>query len=141
VVKRRSSVGHTLTGSSNGSNAEPTAIAASKFIEELIVRRELARNFAWYNAECYDSFMGVPQWARDTLEQAAVAEGRVERRVEASVDCPSHEAEGSADRGGDGGGGGGGTAGAKVYTYAFDELEKGLTHDVCWNAAQVTRTC
>ncbi len=37
------------------------------FLEELVVRRELAMNFAHYNAE-YDSYDGIPGWARKTLE-------------------------------------------------------------------------
>ena len=37
------------------------------FLEELIVRRELADNFCFYNHD-YDSFKGFPQWARKTLD-------------------------------------------------------------------------
>ncbi|UCD65176.1 MAG: deoxyribodipyrimidine photo-lyase [Candidatus Zixiibacteriota bacterium] len=37
------------------------------FLEELIVRRELAENFCYYN-ESYDSFQGFPDWARKTLD-------------------------------------------------------------------------
>ena len=37
-------------------------------MEELIVRRELAVNYAWYNP-AYDSFDGLPQWARTTLKE------------------------------------------------------------------------
>ncbi|HYA35025.1 MAG TPA: deoxyribodipyrimidine photo-lyase [Candidatus Binataceae bacterium] len=40
------------------------------FLEELIVRRELAVNFVRYNAT-YDSLDGCPQWARDTLDAHA----------------------------------------------------------------------
>jgi len=36
------------------------------FLEELIVRRELSMNFCWYNS-LYDSFEGLPKWARQTL--------------------------------------------------------------------------
>ena len=35
------------------------------FLEQLIVRRELADNFCYYNKE-YDSVKGFPQWARTT---------------------------------------------------------------------------
>lgn len=38
------------------------------FLEELIVRRELAENFCFYN-ENYDNHHGVPNWARKTLEE------------------------------------------------------------------------
>ena len=37
------------------------------FLEELIVRRELADNFCFYN-ENYDRFEGFPDWARKTLD-------------------------------------------------------------------------
>lgn len=37
-----------------------------KFLEQLIVRRELAINFVYYNAN-YDSFLGLPNWALKTL--------------------------------------------------------------------------
>lgn len=36
------------------------------FLEELIVRRELADNFCYYN-KYYDSFEGFPSWAQKTL--------------------------------------------------------------------------
>jgi deoxyribodipyrimidine photo-lyase len=38
------------------------------FLEELIVRRELADNFCFYNAH-YDRFAGFPQWAKKTLNE------------------------------------------------------------------------
>jgi deoxyribodipyrimidine photo-lyase len=38
------------------------------FLEELIVRRELSINFTFYNPE-YDSFNGLPRWARQTLSE------------------------------------------------------------------------
>ena len=47
---------------------------ADAFLEELIVRRELALNFVWYNPD-YDRWEGLPRWARETL-QAHVADPR-----------------------------------------------------------------
>lgn len=41
--------------------------SAEAFIEELIVRRELAFNFAWYNSY-YDQYRAIPAWAQETLE-------------------------------------------------------------------------
>lgn len=38
------------------------------FLEELIVRRELAHNFVWHNPH-YDSFNAAPAWAWATLEK------------------------------------------------------------------------
>lgn len=47
------------------SGASPASKAA--FLEELIVRKELADNFCLYNQQ-YDSFEGFPSWARKTLD-------------------------------------------------------------------------
>jgi len=42
---------------------------AEAWIEELVVRRELARNMVYYNPDGYDSYDGiVPFWARQSLE-------------------------------------------------------------------------
>ncbi len=38
------------------------------FLEELIVRRELAENFCFYN-DNYDNFDGVPSWAKESLSE------------------------------------------------------------------------
>jgi deoxyribodipyrimidine photo-lyase len=38
------------------------------FLEELIVRRELADNFCFYN-EHYDNLTGFPEWAKKTLNE------------------------------------------------------------------------
>ncbi|MDR5658478.1 deoxyribodipyrimidine photo-lyase [Serpentinicella sp. ANB-PHB4] len=37
------------------------------FLEELIVRRELADNFCYYNSN-YDNFLGFPRWAQASLK-------------------------------------------------------------------------
>jgi deoxyribodipyrimidine photo-lyase len=42
--------------------------ARDGFLEELLVRRELASNFTFYNAH-YDSLDGLPEWARTTLRE------------------------------------------------------------------------
>ena len=42
------------------------AAARKSFLEELIVRRELAMNFVFYN-ERYDEYESLPDWARKTL--------------------------------------------------------------------------
>ena len=44
------------------------AEAKEAFLEELIIRRELADNFCYYN-ENYDRFEGFPNWARKTLNE------------------------------------------------------------------------
>ncbi len=51
-------------------HAQQLAAGAQAFLEELIVRRELAINFAYYNPD-YDRFDCVPSWAAATLAQHA----------------------------------------------------------------------
>jgi deoxyribodipyrimidine photo-lyase len=40
----------------------------ASFLEELIVRRELAHNFVWHNGQ-YDRFECLPRWARASLDR------------------------------------------------------------------------
>lgn len=52
-----------------GRGTEIGAIAAAardSFTEELVVRRELAENFTFYNT-MYDEIEGAPKWAQDTI--------------------------------------------------------------------------
>ena len=42
--------------------------AAEEYLEELVVRRELAMNFVEHCAD-YDSWAGLPEWARRSLEE------------------------------------------------------------------------
>lgn len=42
--------------------------AKEAFLEELVVRRELADNFCYYNPR-YDTFAGFPAWAQKTLNE------------------------------------------------------------------------
>ena len=44
--------------------------AVDVFLEELIVRRELADNFCFYQPH-YDSLLGAWEWARNTLKDHA----------------------------------------------------------------------
>jgi len=48
--------------------AKAPAQEKEAFLEELIVRRELADNFCYYNVN-YDRFEGFPGWARKTLDE------------------------------------------------------------------------
>jgi deoxyribodipyrimidine photo-lyase len=41
---------------------------AAAFLEELIIRRELAINFVYFNPE-YDNYTGLPDWCLNTLER------------------------------------------------------------------------
>ena len=48
------------------SMSDVSKIPRETFLEELIVRRELADNFCFYNPN-YDRFEGFPEWAKKTL--------------------------------------------------------------------------
>lgn len=41
------------------------------FVEEAVIRRELADNFCFYNQENYDSIKGAYEWAQKTLQDHA----------------------------------------------------------------------
>mmetsp|Transcript_46364 Transcript_46364/g.91950 ORF Transcript_46364/g.91950 Transcript_46364/m.91950 type:complete len:574 (+) Transcript_46364:53-1774(+) len=72
---------------------------AEAWIEELVVRRELARNMVYFNPDGYDNYDGaVPPWARQSLQ--------------------AH------------------TSDPRPRLFSFDELDRGLTNDPAWNAAQ-----
>ncbi len=43
----------------------------SAFLEQLVIRRELCRNFVWYRPEDYDSWDALPAWSRATLLEHA----------------------------------------------------------------------
>lgn len=47
-------------------SSDASALSKENFLEELIVRRELAINYVYYNPN-YDSFEGLPKWAKTTL--------------------------------------------------------------------------
>ncbi len=52
----------------SGSNGELGSFAV--FIEECVVRAEIAENFCFYNSQ-YDSYEGFPTWAKTTLAKAS----------------------------------------------------------------------
>ncbi len=47
-------------------NSTASSEAKAAFLEELIIRRELADNYCFYNKN-YDAFAGFPEWAQQTL--------------------------------------------------------------------------
>lgn len=49
-------------------NASPLQEDGESFLEELIVRKELADNYCHYNSN-YDNFAGFPVWAQKTLNE------------------------------------------------------------------------
>lgn len=48
--------------------APPEDRNVRSFVDELLVWRELARNFVWYNP-LYNRYDGLPSWAKETLER------------------------------------------------------------------------
>jgi len=54
-----------------GTGAARTRAAAESFLEELVVRRELAVNYVWHARATYDRFAGLPDWSRATLRAHA----------------------------------------------------------------------
>lgn len=55
-----------LSKEKNGSNGTEGSVAS--FLEELIIRSELAENYCFYE-ESYDNILGAPAWAQETLSQ------------------------------------------------------------------------
>lgn len=51
-------------------HADAPEDAKQAFLEQLIVRRELAHNFCWFNG-AYDRYDGCPDWGRASLEAHA----------------------------------------------------------------------
>ncbi|MBN1368811.1 MAG: deoxyribodipyrimidine photo-lyase [Dehalococcoidaceae bacterium] len=49
-------------------SAETDSPGVDSYLEELVIRRELALNYVLYNPD-YDSFEGLPAWAKKTLRQ------------------------------------------------------------------------
>ncbi len=49
--------------------SQPGGPGADAFLEEFVVRRELAINFVHYNLH-YDAYSGLPSWARDTRRRS-----------------------------------------------------------------------
>ena len=77
--------------------AETPIEVYENYLEELIVRREVAINFVYYNPD-YDQFKSLPKWAKNTLQE--------------------HKYD------------------MRPYIYSMDELERAMTQDPYWNAAQ-----
>ncbi|MDW7991376.1 MAG: deoxyribodipyrimidine photo-lyase, partial [Anaerolineae bacterium] len=91
---------------------------AEAFLEELIVRRELALNLVWYNPD-YDRFEGLPRWARATrpAPPADPPPGRDTQDDPGSAP-PAHPADPPPVR------------------YNQEDRETAPTDDPIWNAAQ-----
>ncbi|VDP11160.1 unnamed protein product [Onchocerca flexuosa] len=51
------------------SKLEGGEVAAHAFLEELVVRRELAHNFVYYYRATYDTFDCLPEWVKKTMDE------------------------------------------------------------------------
>lgn len=60
------------------------------FLEELIIRRELACNFVHYN-QSYDSFASLPDWARKTLNEHRSDQREYTYRLQQLEDAETHD--------------------------------------------------
>lgn len=67
-VRKKITVDSAFSARANGSNGSMGSVAS--FIEECVVRAELAENYCYYNGR-YDSFEGFPSWAKETLQKAS----------------------------------------------------------------------
>ncbi|XP_066267317.1 deoxyribodipyrimidine photo-lyase-like [Branchiostoma lanceolatum] len=45
--------------------------SVEKYIDEAVIWREMAENSAYYNPDRYDSLLGAPEWAQETLRNHA----------------------------------------------------------------------
>ena len=64
--------------------------ARDAFLEELIVRRGLAHNFAWFNNDC-DRYSALPSWARESLRRHS-ADDRPSLYSRAQlISCETHD--------------------------------------------------
>lgn len=59
------------SAAARGRGAGAIRASADAFLEQLVVRRELAVNFVWYTRSAYDSYSSLPEWARATLDAHA----------------------------------------------------------------------
>ncbi|MEM4247777.1 MAG: deoxyribodipyrimidine photo-lyase [Candidatus Nanoarchaeia archaeon] len=64
--------------------------SVERFLEELIVRRELAMNFVHYNAN-YDSFACLPDWAQKTLDKHSKDKREYVYSLEAFEKAQTHD--------------------------------------------------
>lgn len=64
---------------------------AKGFIEELVVRRELAHNFVWYHPT-YDQYLSLPDWSRRTLEEHVTDKRPILYSLKELEEMKSHDA-------------------------------------------------
>ena len=60
------------------------------FLEELITRRELSMNFTYYNPN-YDSFEGLPKWAKNTLRSHTSDRREYKYRLDELENAETHD--------------------------------------------------
>lgn len=61
------------------------------FIDELIVWRELARNFTWYEKDIYDSYKTIPSWAQTELSKHLKDRRKYIYRIEDLENAKTHD--------------------------------------------------
>ncbi len=66
------------------------AVEKHKFLEQLIIRRELAINFVYYNKN-YDSFLCLPEWAKKTLTLHTLDERKYNYTLKQLENAQTHD--------------------------------------------------
>ena len=117
--------------------ARPLAEVAAAFLEELVVRRELAANYVLRNPD-YDGYAGVPAWARASLAEAALLPGPIDAAGARTGKAGAGTGSAGARKAAAGETSAAGAAGAPQARerYSPGELEAARTADPYWNAAQ-----
>ncbi|MDB9924658.1 deoxyribodipyrimidine photo-lyase [bacterium] len=61
-----------------------------KYLDELVIRRELAVNFVLHEKN-YDTYLGIPQWARNTLQEHSGDARKYTYTLEQFEHCETHD--------------------------------------------------
>jgi len=101
-VAMRLARGEVMSGSSlNSSNDSSTYVppqppsaalkrGVDKYLDELVIRRELAVNFVFHERN-FDSYLGIPEWARRTLESHAGDARKWTYTLDQFEKCQTHD--------------------------------------------------
>lgn len=72
-------------------NAEAPQSDVDSYVEEVIVRRELAMNHVHFRPDTYDSYECLPEWARETLAEHADDDREYVYSLEALEQSETHD--------------------------------------------------
>jgi len=69
---------------------ETSKAGKEAYLDELIIRRELSMNFVFYNQD-YDSFKGLPDWAKETLRTHSIDRREYTYTLEELENAKTHD--------------------------------------------------